>query len=46
MMLHNERLRCIGLFMADAVPFSAMGANVDRIFLFGFSFFVKDQKNE
>ncbi len=39
-MSYNKMLRCIGLFVANAVPISAMTADVDPVFIPGVSFFV------
>jgi len=40
----NEKSGCIGLFMADAVLFSAMAADVNLIPVLGFCFFGIDHK--
>jgi len=44
MMHRNEMSGCIGLFMADAVTFSAMTADVNLIPVLGFCFSGKDHK--
>jgi len=46
MMGGNERSGCIGQFVTDAVPFSAITADIELIPLFGFCFFVKDHKKK